>query len=136
MRIIKITDGFVTNSSSYNGTMVLATRKNMDLKDILPMVGIPSSEYYVFNKYKDEYDIEIEDLIEEYNIFEVSRVIYAYGDDYVEEAEVQKDELRDYILKIEYTRDRIYLLNSKKSKTSCTPLSILNEILVIDVMEH
>jgi len=111
MRIIKITDGFLTNSSSYNGTMVLATRKDKDLKDILPKLGIPSSESYFFKKYKDEYDIKIDDLTDEYNLFEVSRVISAYGDDYDEEAEDEKDELKDYILKIEYNRKRIHLLN-------------------------
>ncbi len=84
MRIIKITEGFVTNSSAYSGVILVAVRKGKDLKSLLPRIGIPSKYFDRFGgiEYEESYsEIEFDDLTDEYDILEASALIAAYGDD-------------------------------------------------------
>ena len=86
MRIIKITDGFVTNSSSYSGVMLVALKKGKNLKDLLPKIGISQKFFGRFGeiKYSEDYErnkIEFDDLTDEYDILEAWALLAAYGDD-------------------------------------------------------
>ncbi len=84
MKIIKITDGFITNSSSFSGTMLIAVKKGRDLKTLLGRIGIPANYSDRFEEIEDEdyyEDIEFDDLTDEYEILEASAVLAAYGDD-------------------------------------------------------
>ncbi len=86
MKIIKITDGFVTNSSSFSGTMLIAVKKGKDLKSLLSRIGIPAKFLDRFGKieYEEDYSdsgIEYDDLTDEYDILEASALLACYGDD-------------------------------------------------------
>lgn len=86
MKIIKITESFVTNSSSYSGSMLIAVKKGKDLKGLLQRIGIPEKFSDRFGKieYEEDYSdsgIEYDDLIDEYDLLEVSALLAAYGDD-------------------------------------------------------
>lgn len=86
MKIIKITEGFVTNSSSYSGAMLVAVKKGKDLKPLLTRIGIPASFSDRFGniQYEEDYGysgIEYDDLTDEYDLLEASALLAAYGDD-------------------------------------------------------
>lgn len=86
MKIIKLTEGFVTNSSSYSGSMLIAIKKGKDLKSLLKRIGIPAeyAERFGEIEYEDDYSrsgIEYDDLKDEYELLEASALLAAYGDD-------------------------------------------------------
>ena len=86
MKILKITEGFVTNSSSYSGSMLIAVKKGKDFKDLLQRIGIPEkySDRFGEIEYKEDYSdsgVEYDDLIDEYDLLEASALLAAYGDD-------------------------------------------------------
>ena len=74
MKILKIIDGFVTNSSSDSATIIIALRKGKDIKDIVKSIGIPRhlpDDFYDFTEdleYIEDYEIEKDHLTDEYNI--------------------------------------------------------------------
>jgi len=78
MKIIKINDGFVTNSSTDSALIIIALRKGKDLKEIMRKIGIPDNlpeEFYDFTEdsellmdiIEDE-QLEIDHLTDEYDI--------------------------------------------------------------------
>lgn len=86
MKIIKITEGFVTNSSSYSGVMLIGVKKGKELRMLLPKIGIPAKFHDRFGEieYEEDYEdsgIEYDDLTDEYEILEASALLAAYGDD-------------------------------------------------------
>ena len=86
MKILKITDGFVTNSSSYSGVILIAVRKGTDLGNLLEQIGIPPifSERFEGIRYDDQYeDIEFDDMTDLYDILEAWVLLAAYGDNLV-----------------------------------------------------
>ena len=92
MRILKIVDGFVTNSSSSGTTILLALKKGKKLGNILEKLGL-SAEFV--NRFKDEYrnnesdlaywveegylDSNIYDLTEIYDILRARIITHAFG---------------------------------------------------------
>lgn len=86
MRIIKISDGFVTNSSTASGVMLVAVRKGKDLKRLIEKLGIPDEFSDRFEDPNDNY-VETDDLEDEYDILEASVLIWANEDGLPEEGE-------------------------------------------------
>lgn len=92
IRILKIIDGFVTNSSSVGTTIVVALIKGKDLGEMLEKIGL-SSEFssrfedeYGFNEdtlngwVKDDFlDSNIYDLQEDYEILQAIIITYGFG---------------------------------------------------------
>ncbi len=114
MRIIKITEGFVTNSSSYSGYCVIAARKGRDIKILLGKIGL--GEFVSrFSSLEDpeDYEIEFDDLIDEYEILEASALLAAYGDDWANGAPENGEEnnLRWFIEENDRTKERRRLVN-------------------------
>jgi hypothetical protein len=117
LKIIKITDGFVTNSSSFSGVMLIAVKKGKDLKTLLPMIGIPAKfhERFYEVKYEEDYDdlkVEYDDLTDEYYVLEASALLAAYGDEALNGAppEGEKNPLRWFIEKNDQTVSRKNLI--------------------------
>ena len=93
MRILKIMDGFITNSSSSSNTIVLALRKGVKLEEMLEMLGLSSEYASRFDrehssvtkrlkwKIDDGYlDANIYDLQQEYDILIARIITYGFGD--------------------------------------------------------
>ena len=91
MKMLKILDGFVTNSSSCYHVIILAARKGKELKDIFRRIGLSSKWVEEFSKiereelkktsdkpygyphspsWKDE--VEYEDLLDEYDFYRMA----------------------------------------------------------------
>ena len=94
MKIIKIMDGFVTNSSSCCAVLLIAVRKGMHLEKALRRVGLSKKwvkEFKLVENFQDEReyegllvpeDIEFDDLLDEYDLYAMEYTIYADGGDY------------------------------------------------------
>ncbi len=88
MRILKIIDGFVTNSSSDSAAILIALRKDKSLKEVMKDVGIPShlpEEFYDFNQediddITEDYEIEVDHLTDEYDIMMNYITTLSWGD--------------------------------------------------------
>ena len=113
MKIIKITEGFVTNSSSYSGTIIIAVRKGKELYTMLEKVGIPKDfasrfENIISSEVLERRNIFIEDLTDEYEILEASVLLAARGDDREGGApeEGEDNELRWFIEEHDNTIER------------------------------
>lgn len=89
MRILKIIDGFVTNSSSDSAAILIALRKGKSLKEVMKNVGIPAhlpEEFYGFNQedidnITEDYEIEVDHLTDEYDIMMNYITTISWGDD-------------------------------------------------------
>ncbi len=90
MRILKIADGFITNSSSANALVILALRKGKELAAMLEKLGIPGMDAYRFDDSDDiisdliednEIDKCVKDLMQDYDLLASFICIGAYGDD-------------------------------------------------------
>lgn len=89
MKIIKITDGFVTNSSSDSAAILIALRKGKSLKEIMKNIGIPThlpEEFYDFSQkdigdITEDYEIEVDHLTDEYDIMMNYITTISWGDD-------------------------------------------------------
>ena len=95
MKILKITDGFVTNSSSQSMTVILAKLKGKDLGDLFEKLRI--SRHFASNFYVDVHEIEeidyedyleniienieFDDLTDEYHILICHYLISSWQDD-------------------------------------------------------
>ena len=99
MKIFKIIDGFVTNSSSDSAAIIIALRKGKSLEQIMKKVGMPvhlPKDFYDFNEdieYIEDYDIEIDHLTDEYNIMMNYICTASWGDDYYQMPEKELDAL-------------------------------------------
>lgn len=90
MKILKILDGFVTNSSSDSATILIALRKGHDFKKIIDEIGlkdIPAS-FMGFFKVNDEEEIkkigefvEVDHLLDEYDLLENTIPTQSWGDE-------------------------------------------------------
>lgn len=86
MKILKIIDGFITNSSSSSATILIALRKGKDLKEIAKKVGmytqLPESFYDFTEKLGDikDWDIEVDHLTDEYDLMINYILTYSFGD--------------------------------------------------------
>lgn len=92
MRILKIVDGFVTNSSSSGNTILLALKKGKKLGEMLEKIGL-SSEFtdrfeeehglddsYLNDWVEDDYlDLNIYDLQEDYDILKALIITHGFG---------------------------------------------------------
>lgn len=89
MKIIKITEGFVTNSSSDSAAIIIAVRKDKSLKEIMKKVGIPShlpEGFYDFDQediddYIEDCEMEVDHLTDEYDIMKNYITTMSWGDD-------------------------------------------------------
>ena len=63
MRILKIIDGYVTNSSSSGVTIVVALKKGKKLGDILEKIGLSSEFAYRFDEDNFTIDEELTRII-------------------------------------------------------------------------
>ena len=99
MRILKITDGFVTNSSSANALVIIAYKKDKDLAELLEKIGIPG---YQSRWLENDREWIQESLIEEgmsidqiekyrkdYELLLYCPAIEVYGDCEVDETELR-----------------------------------------------
>lgn len=88
MKIIKIVDGFVTNSSSDSATIIIALRKGKDLKKIMKEIGIPAHLPLDFDgftddaveEYIEENNLEVDHLTDEYDVLVTNVGIECWGD--------------------------------------------------------
>ena len=79
MRILKIYNGFITNSSTDSTTILLAVNKEKDLKKFLQELSLPddlhpkcldfSSEYKEIRKLTKDMGLKLEFLLNEYELF-------------------------------------------------------------------
>lgn len=89
MKILKITEGFVTNSSSDSAAIIIAVRKDKSLKEIMKKIGIPThlpEDFYDFDQediddYIEESDMEVDHLTDEYDIMKNYITTISWGDD-------------------------------------------------------
>lgn len=84
MRILKISDGFITNSSSDNMVIVIAVRKSKDLfkelKKICEKLAIPKEFIPEFYDGVEDYEGEVDHLRDEYYFYNSSPTTYISGD--------------------------------------------------------
>lgn len=89
MKILKITEGFVTNSSSDSAAIIIAVRKDKSLKEIMKKVGIPihlPEDFYDFSQEDiddvvEDYELEVDHLTDEYDIMMNYITTVSWGDD-------------------------------------------------------
>lgn len=113
LKIIKITEGFVTNSSSYSGYAVIAARKGKDIKSLLKKIDLGDFiSRFKSLEHPDYFNIEYDDLLDDYNILEASVLLAAYGDDWANGApeDGEDNELRWFIEENDRTEERVELV--------------------------
>ncbi len=123
MRILKIIDGFVTNSSSDSAAIIIALRKGKSLEDIIKKIGVPvhlPKDFYNFEpnlEYIEDYEIEIDHLTDEYDILINYICTASWGDDYYQIPEEELDALvwMAYNLEEKGGKDLIVLYFSETS---------------------
>ena len=110
MRILKIANGFITNSSSMGADVIIAVKKGQNLKKIFKKLGIHK---YVSNCFKEHPEIfekikanreskhkfeifKINHLIEEYDFLYASFLLGTYGDDSLEVDDDDQFEYDDF----------------------------------------
>ncbi|TKJ18693.1 MAG: hypothetical protein CEE43_17420 [Promethearchaeota archaeon Loki_b32] len=116
MRIIRIMDGFVTNSSSDSATIIIALRKGRDLVEAMKKIGVPSDlpeNFYNFTdnlEYIEDYEIEIDHLTDEYDIL-INDILTMDSDDFYEIPYEELEALRwmAYTLEEKSGKDLIFL---------------------------
>ncbi len=87
MRIIKFNDGFITNSSTLSGVVILAKKKNVLLSVLLDKAGLSNEHLVLFEEESEnwtieDFDIEIDHLTDEYDILLAEYTLGVWGDDY------------------------------------------------------
>ncbi|MBD3211609.1 MAG: hypothetical protein GF311_03295 [Candidatus Lokiarchaeota archaeon] len=83
MRIIKVINGFVTNSSSSSAPVILAVREGKDLNELFSEYGIPehfANYFYQDNGTPERYKIEAADLEKDYNFYYASICVTDWGE--------------------------------------------------------
>lgn len=86
MKIIRIIDNFVSNSSSAGTTILLAVKKGKDFSSLMRSLGIPDSEIEDYIKDLDEIheyfkDVEYDDLLDEYDLKMGNFTVASWGDE-------------------------------------------------------
>jgi len=87
MKILKIMDSFVTNSSSVSSAVILGLKKGKNFKEMLRKIGLEEFDFR-FEKAKKEdledyqlSEINYDEWIKEFDLYIVHICIGAYGDD-------------------------------------------------------
>ena len=86
MKILKILDGFVTNSSSVSAVLLIAVRKERDLGDALQETGLSRDWVNEFENDMEEIidwfeNIEFDDLLDEYDLYLMNYLTASWGDE-------------------------------------------------------
>lgn len=92
MKIIKIVDDHITNSSSAGAVIIIAVKKGKDLKKLFKQAGIPeaSTSYFAEDKRNlEDYVKKFSHLNHDYNFLGADITFSEYGD---ENAEYPEDE--------------------------------------------
>ena len=87
MRIIKLLEGFITNSSSVSATILLAARKGKKLGELFKKVGLSMEWEKEFKNDMDEIgewfedSIEYDDLLDEFDLYLMNYCTASWGDE-------------------------------------------------------
>ncbi len=86
MRILKIVDAFITNSSSDFMVIVVAIRKTKDLllelENVCTKLGISNKYIPEFDEGLESFYGEVDHLIDEYDFYFSEPTTYSWGDEY------------------------------------------------------
>ena len=87
LRILKILEGFVTNSSSASATILLAARKGKNLGDLFNQIGFSRDWTKEFLNDMEEIEdwfrdsLEFDDLLDEYDLYLMNFCTASWGDE-------------------------------------------------------
>lgn len=100
MRILKIMDGFITNSSTNTTTILLAVKKGRDLQQIFKKLGFKEELPQDFFKFKDDegeikwltkgHNEKLEYLLRDFNLFINKYDDYGFADEDMDREDVDK----------------------------------------------
>ena len=124
MRILKIVDGFITNSSSSGVVIILALQKGKSLREVIKKIGSPTNlpryfydfENFLKSEYFEDYeDLEVEHLMDEYDIL-VNTFTYESGNgEYYAIPEKEMKALNEILNKIYLYKGKDIIFLSEKS---------------------
>lgn len=119
MRILKLINGFVTNSSSSSAPVILAGKKGKKLEDLFNELGISSGLTYHFRKDEgviNRYKLEVNDLKESYEFYIAYICLYDWGDGDLWEDEEGWDPSDGPIERDDELTQKLDLFNDRKSR--------------------
>lgn len=119
MRILKLINGFVTNSSSSSAPVILAGKKGKKLEDLFNELGISSGLTYHFRKDEgviNRYKLEVNDLKESYEFYIAYICLYDWGDGDLWEDEDGWDPSDGPIERDDELTGKLDLFNDRKSR--------------------
>ena len=121
MKILKLIDGFITNSSSSGVIIIIALQKGKSFKEIINKLGKPAhlpSDFFYFEDYltsdyfEDDEDLELDHLTDEYDILYESITFEESGGDYYSMPEAQINAFHELLNKLKsYSGKEIILLS-------------------------